>query len=113
MKKADGSDILLKLAYWGSISRSEFPLTKEFASHSNNSTVGITGKAVIVESVSDYTGPYYECDAQVESEFCCPILGRDRQVMGIIDAESFEKNFFTQEKIIQIAKVCMDLASKL
>ena len=100
--------VLVKESYYGTISRPEFPLTKEFAKNSNNSTVGLTGKAVIVKDVMDYKGPYYECDNKVRSEFCCPILDGDK-VIGIIDAESFTPNFFTDGKIIQIAKVCYDL----
>lgn len=100
--------VLVKESYFGAMSRPEFPLTQEFAKHSNNSTVGLTGKAIVVKDVADYNGPYYECDNKVRSEFCCPIIHND-EVIGIIDAESFQQNFFTSEKILQIAKVCFDL----
>ncbi len=111
MRNNQGQAILLKLAYFGEFSRAEFPLTKEFAQHSNNSTVGLTGKAVVVNDVSTYTGPYYTCDGKVSSEFCCPIIGKDGEVLGIIDAEAFEAGFFTHKKLAEIAKVCFDLGN--
>lgn len=40
-------DVLMKEAYVGSPSRALFPLTWAFAAHSNNSTVGLTGRAAI------------------------------------------------------------------
>lgn len=104
-----GETILLKESYYGEFSRAEFPLTAKFAKTSNNSTVGLTGKAVVVNSVDEYKGPYYQCDAKVQSEFCCPIFDNNNQVIGIIDAEAFDKDFFTSERIIEIAQVCIDL----
>lgn len=113
-KKIETSDgFLVKLAYFGAPSRAEFPLTEKFASHSNNSTVGLTGRAVLVQDVADYKGPYYKCDAKVKSEFCCPIFDRDGKIIGIIDAESFTTKFFDDEKVRQIAKVCFDLGAFL
>lgn len=97
-------DYLLKEAYVGAFSRAEFPLTKEFAEHSNNSTVGLTGRAVLVQSVAAYQGPYYVCDGRVESEFCLPIL-RGNTVIGIIDAESFNANHFTSQRLADICSV--------
>lgn len=107
--KANGDVILVKEAYNGSFSRAEFPLTQEFAKTSNNSTVGLSGKAVYFQDLLTYKGPYYECDGQVQSEYCGPILNKKGEVIGIIDAESFQKNFFTPEKILELTKVCQDL----
>lgn len=104
-----GQEILLKESYIGNPSRPEFPLTKGFAKHSNNATVGMSGKAVIVESVAKYSGPYYKCDGKVQSEFCLPILNRQNNIIGIIDAESFNVNHFTPERLLQIAKAAFDL----
>ncbi|MDE2590599.1 MAG: hypothetical protein KGL95_13150, partial [Patescibacteria group bacterium] len=42
--------VLVKLSYLGLFSRAEFPLTKEFAKKSNNSTVGQTGKAIVIQN---------------------------------------------------------------
>ncbi len=114
MRNRKGEDVLLKESYVGIFSRAEFPLTREFARHSNNSTVGMTGKAVVVADVGEHVEsgkPYYPCDVDVLSEFCCPILSQGGDVVGIVDAESFARDFFTPEKILQIAKVCLDLGS--
>ncbi len=111
-KIEDKPEYLLKESYFGEFSRAEFPLTKEFAETSNNSTVGLNGKAIIVNNVEDYDGPYYQCDAKVNSEFCCPIIDSNNKIIGIIDAEDFKKEFFTDKKILQIAKVCFDLGEK-
>lgn len=109
IKKASGEEILLKESYFGRPSRPEFPLTSEFAKHSNNSTVGLTGKAILVKDVAKYQGPYYECDSEVKSEFCCPIKRYNNDIIGIIDAESFRENFFDGKKVLEIAKVSFDL----
>ena len=109
VRKENGNEVLLKLAYCGAPSRAEFPLTKEFASRSNNSTAGLTGRAILIQDLAQYTGSYYKCDSRVKSEFCCPIGDKRGSVLGIIDAESFTQNFFTPQKIVHIGKVCMDL----
>lgn len=109
IKKQNGEEVLLKEACDGLFSRVEFPLTKEFASHSNNSTVGLTGKAVVFQDIEEYQGPYYQCDVKVQSEFCVPILNENNEVIGIMDAESFKKGYMTPEILLQIAKVTMDL----
>ncbi len=107
----DGVEVLVKESYYGAFSRAEFPLTKDFAQTSNNSTVGLSGKAKLVQDVSRYAGPYYECDGRVQSEFCCPIIDAIGNIVGIIDAEAFAPNFFTPEKLTEIAKVCFDLGN--
>ena len=89
---------LLKLAYVGSPSRPYFPLTAAFAEGSNNSTVGMSGVAVVYHDVlalpSD--SPYYTCDAQVRSEACVPIFAPDGgdEVIGIMDCEGFAPDLF-------------------
>lgn len=104
-----GEAVLLKEAYYGRFSRAEFPLTPAFAKHSNNSTVGLSGKAVVAQSVQNYDGPYYTCDKTVQSEFCVPILNPAGQLIGIIDAEAFTPDFFTDQKLLEIIKVAFDL----
>lgn len=113
VRKENGEDVLLKLAYYGAPSRAEFPLTKEFAARSNNSTVGHTKKAILVQDVTEYKGTYYKCDSRVKSEFCCPILNSEGNVLGIIDAESFTQNFFDNKRLLQIVKICCDLEEYL
>ncbi|MGH7245556.1 MAG: GAF domain-containing protein [Candidatus Levyibacteriota bacterium] len=107
-----GKLVLVKEAYKGLFSRAEFPLTEEFAKNSNNSTVGLTGKAVVIQNVAEHAGPYYKCDGKVNSEFCSPIFGLDGNLIGIIDAESFENSHYSHEKLLQIAKVCFDLGQR-
>lgn len=104
-----GDLVLAKEAYKGLFSRAEFPLTEEFAKKSNNSTVGLSGKAIVIQDVAAHTGAYYKCDGKVQSEFCAPILSSENEVIGIIDAEAFPTNHYTDERLLQIAKVAFDL----
>jgi putative methionine-R-sulfoxide reductase with GAF domain len=105
----DGEDVLVKEAYVGDHSRAEFPLTESFAERSNNATVGRTGEAVLVNAVEEHDGPYYECDGRVESEFCCPIVS-DGEVVGIVDAEAHEPDFFDESRALAIVGACAELA---
>ena len=109
-KNEKGREVLLKEAYYGKASRAEFPLEEAFAKRSNNSSVGLSGKAILVQDIDNYRGPYFTCDIQVKSELCLPILGVRNEVIGIIDAESFRSNFFTDSCVFEIAKVARDLA---
>ena len=52
--KPAGVPVLVKLAYVGRPSRAEFPLTKEFAERSTNSTVGLTGRATVIDDVGKH-----------------------------------------------------------
>lgn len=109
-----GQKVLLKEAYYGRFSRAEFPLTPEFAKNSNNSTVGLSKKAIVVQNVEAYDGPYYTCDKTVQSECCLPIVNEAGDLLGIIDAEAFHPDFFTDERLLEISKVAFDLGkSKL
>ena len=88
---------LLKLGYIGAPSRPYFPLTAAFAEGSNNSTVAMSGRAVVYHDIlalpSD--APYYTCDAQVRAEACVPIFGRGGgEVIGIMDVEAFTPDVF-------------------
>lgn len=106
IQKNDGSVVLAKEAYRGEYSRAEFPLTEEFAKTSNNATVGLTGKAITVQSVDEYDGPYYQCDGKVQSEYCAPIFNPENQITGIIDAESFHKGYFNEGILSAITETC-------
>jgi putative methionine-R-sulfoxide reductase with GAF domain len=108
--------VLVKLAYQGLESRAEFPLTEAFAEHSNNSRVGLTGWAVLVDDVAQWRaegGGYYECDPKVKSEVCLPVLGGDDNVLGIIDAESFQTGHFTPERLVWLAALAVVLPQLL
>ena len=113
-QRADGTPVLVKLAYEGKPSRAEFPLTTDFAELSNNSRVGLTGKAVIITNVASHEGPYYKCDGAVQSELCLPVFDPSGQdVVGIIDLESFEQNHFDDQKIAAAADLCCKLSELL
>ena len=49
-----GVPVLVKVAYVGRPSRAEFPLTREFAERSTNSTVGLTARAVVIDDVGKH-----------------------------------------------------------
>ena len=92
-----GETVLVKLSYFGAPSRAEFPLTDEFAAISNNSTVGLSGKARIINDVPAYLtkgGEYYTCDPKVLAEACIPLFDAQGQVAGIIDSEAFSADLF-------------------
>lgn len=111
-----GDPVLVKLAYVGRPSRAEFPLDTEFAARSTNSTVGLTGRATLIDDVSKYVeagGGFYVCDDGVQSEACVPILGADRQVAGIVDAEAKPKGFFGGERLAVIAALAIVAAALL
>lgn len=94
--------VLVKLCYFGAPSRAEFPLTAEFAAMSNNSSVGLSGKARIINDVPAYLqqgGEYYTCDPKVLAEACVPLIDEAGQVVGIIDSEAFQKQLFTADEL--------------
>jgi len=106
-------DCLVKHSYLGAESRALFPLSPEFAKGSNNSTVGLTKKPILVQDVRKYNGPYYECSSKVLSEFCAPILRPDGQLVGIMDVEAHKAEFFTEQVVREIEDMCADLGKKL
>lgn len=113
-KMRSGDDTLVKLAYRGAESRAEFPLTREFARKSNNSTVGITGTGIIINDIERYLweegGPYYQCDSRVHSEACLPVFAASSdEVIGIIDAESHERNKFSEREMTMLFGTCIAL----
>lgn len=53
---------------------------------------------------------FLECSNKVKSELCLPILDpTSGKVLGIIDAESWQTNYFTPERILDIAQIGYDL----
>lgn len=107
---------LVKLAYRGLESRAEFPLyDSDFKS--NNKTVGLTGKAIIINDINNYLetgGAYYECDATVQSEVCLPIFNADfSEIIGIVDAEDQRPYFFHGTRVLRIIALCFQLSTIL
>jgi putative methionine-R-sulfoxide reductase with GAF domain len=105
-----GVPVLVKVAYVGRPSRAEFPLTPQFAERSTNSTVGLTGRATVIDDVGKHVeagGGFYVCDEGVQSEACVPILDEQRQVIGIVDAEANPKGFFGAERLAVVAALAV------
>ena len=105
-----GTPVLVKLAYVGQASRAEFPLTREFAERSTNSTVGLTGRATVIDDVSKHVGAgggFYVCDDGVQSEACVPILSEDGEVAGIVDAEAKPRGFFGGARLAVVAALAL------
>jgi putative methionine-R-sulfoxide reductase with GAF domain/ADP-ribose pyrophosphatase YjhB (NUDIX family) len=101
---ANGS-ALVKLAYRGKPSRAEFPLTHAFAEGSTNSTVGLSGKAIVIDDVAAWQakgGAFYICDPEVQSEACVPIYSKAGEIIGIIDAEAQPLSHFDSQHLAAI-----------
>ncbi|MEH8015971.1 histidine kinase [Rheinheimera muenzenbergensis] len=112
----DAEAVLVKLAYYGAASRAEFPLNSEFAKISNNSTVGLTGKARVINDVTAYLdsgGEYYTCDPKVQAEACLPLFDQSGKIAGIVDAEDFNKNVFTADAMALLVAVCLTVPAYL
>jgi putative methionine-R-sulfoxide reductase with GAF domain len=100
----------VKLSYVGRPSRAEFPLTREFASGSTNSTVGLTGRAMVIDDVGRHVasgGGFYVCDPEVLSEACLPLIDESRNVAGIVDAEAKAKSFFGATRMAVLAALAI------
>jgi L-methionine (R)-S-oxide reductase len=111
---AAGIPVLVKVSYVGRPSRAEFPLTRDFAERSTNSTVGLTGRATVIEDVSKHVeagGGFYVCDDGVQSEACVPILDEAREVVGIVDAEAKPKGFFGAYRLSVVAALAIVAAA--
>lgn len=111
-----GETVLVKLGYFGAASRAEFPLTEEFAQISNNSTVGITGKAKVINDVTAYLtagGEYYTCDPKVLSEACLPLFNGKGELAGIIDAEAFKRQAYHTEALVRLVAISLVLPDLL
>lgn len=115
-RMAAGTEVLVKVSYVGRPSRAEYPLTREFAEHSTNAAVGLTGRATVIDDVSKHVeagGGFYVCDEGVQSEACLPILSEEGEVAGIVDAEAKPKGFFGAERLAVIAALALVAAPVL
>jgi putative methionine-R-sulfoxide reductase with GAF domain len=111
-----GVPVLVKLAYVGRPSRAEFPLTREFAEKSTNSTVGLTGRATVIDDVGKHVeagGGFYVCDDGIQAEACVPIIDDAREVAGIVDAEAKQRGFYGAERLSVIAALGIVAAAVL
>lgn len=109
-RRNGAGEVLVKLSYVGRPSRAEFPLTREFAERSTNSTVGLTGRATVIDDVGKHVesgGGFYVCDDGIQSEACVPILDEARDVVGIVDAEAKPRGFFGGERLAVIAALAL------
>ena len=109
-RRNGAGELLVKLSYVGRPSRAEFPLTREFAERSTNSTVGLTGRATVIDDVGKHVesgGGFYVCDDGIQSEACVPILDEARDVVGIVDAEAKPRGFFGGERLAVIAALAL------
>lgn len=107
---------LVKLAYLGKPSRAEFPLTPAFAQHSNNSAVGLSGKARVIDDVAAWTQAgeaYYNCDGVVRSEACLPLFDQVGNIVGIVDAEDSRVGFFAAARLEVLAGLCLAVVEQL
>ncbi len=105
-----GIPVLVKVAYVGRPSRAEFPLTTDFARKSTNSTVGLTGRATVIDDVAKHVeagGGFYVCDDGIQSEACVPVIDARREIAGIIDAEAKSKGFFGADRLAVIAALAL------
>jgi L-methionine (R)-S-oxide reductase len=107
---AEQQPVLVKLSYYGAPSRAEFPLSAEFARYSNNSSVGLTGKARVINDIPQYLaqgGDYYTCDPKVQAEACLPLFDQSGKIAGIIDAEAFQQNVFNPANLVLLVAICL------
>jgi putative methionine-R-sulfoxide reductase with GAF domain len=105
-----GLPVLVKLSYVGRPSRAEFPLTPEFAAGSTNSTVGLTGRALVIDDVGKHVeagGGFYVCDAEVKSEACLPLFDDGGNVVGILDAEAKPRSFYGPVRLATLAALAI------
>ena len=109
-KNMMANPVLVKLAYRGRPSRAEFPLTAEFATHSTNSSVGLSGQAKVIDDVSAFVaegGGFYVCDDAVQSEACVPLFDEAGKMIGIIDGEAAPKAFFNADRMSIIVAMAL------
>ena len=87
----------------------------DIARFGTNSTVGLTGRATVIDDVSKHVeagGGFYVCDDGVQSEACVPILAGDR-VAGIVDVEAKPRAFFGAERLVVVAALAIVAAAVL
>jgi L-methionine (R)-S-oxide reductase len=112
---ADGP-ALVKLASHGVPSRVLFPLTAAFAESSNNVAVARSGQARVLHDVQAHVaagGAYYECDPKVRAEACLPVFSQTGVVVGLVDAEAVQPNFFTEPRLATLFALALEVPGHL
>lgn len=123
MMDVNGELALVKEAYFGEPSRAVFPVNPNFAEKSTNSFVGLNGVVRYIPNTRQRSNDvsYYECSSRVQSELCLPVLRRhhrtdtdgdsnlEYEVVGIIDMESWNLDYFSPQLICDILRVCLDI----
>ena len=74
-------------------------------------TVASTGTALIIQDTSN-DDRYIVDDEQRLSEICVPIKYND-ELLGVIDSEHFQKNFFTSQHMQALSTIATLVASKI
>jgi putative methionine-R-sulfoxide reductase with GAF domain len=112
----EAAHALVKLASVGIASRAEFPLTEAFAQHSNNSAVGRSGRARVLNDLRahrDQGGAYYECDPRVQAEACLPLFSEAGAVIGIIDAEAASAGVYDEQRLGILVALALEAPNHL
>ncbi len=119
-----GERVAVKLASCGKKTAMVFPTDAAFAAQSNNTTVLLTGRAVVIEDKSTWEGPDYVCDPEVLAEVDLPVdpiegekPGEIEMVdgralikaTGNVDAEDPTPGFYTPDRVVQLAWICYQL----
>ncbi len=113
----DERKILYQKAAWGPKTTEENKILNPLAIPFGKGVVGFvaaTGKAEIIGDTSKDTR-YIIDDAIRNSEICVPILDQDK-VIGVIDSEHVEKNFYTTKDLqllTTIASLCGEKIKKV
>lgn len=116
VRRKGSESVLVKLAARGAPSRAEFPMTEAFAATSNNVAVALSGKPRVLNDVAAHRqsgGAYYECDPKVRSEVCLPLLDPNGRVVGIVDAESHQVDYFTGPRLADLVALALECSSQL
>jgi PAS domain S-box-containing protein len=106
MLDADGKNFSPLLSHHGNITPEVLP--KLEIGRGVTGVVVATGKALNIKDVSEFEN-YVEIDPKTQSELCVPIKIGD-QVIGLINAESTQKDFFTDDDERLINTIASQLA---
>lgn len=101
-------ETLVKECYLGAPSRVFFPIRPMLA-YSTNARVASHRKTHVIDNTAAAEA-YYQCDARVLSECCVPVIDKSGDLLGIVDAESFQKYYFHPERVHTLETFAQELA---